>query len=48
MLMESGAFVPGNFYQALMGEKSREIKLTRLLGEDYEQVGYERVEAAPS
>lgn len=33
MLMESDAFVPGNFYQALMGEKSREIKLTRLLGE---------------
>lgn len=43
MLMESGAFVPDNFYQALMGEKSREIKLKRLLaeGEDYEQVGFE-------
>jgi len=46
MLMETGAFVPGNFYQALMGEKSREIKLTRLLaeGEDYEQVGFEWLE----
>jgi hypothetical protein len=43
MLMESGAFVPGNFYQALMGEKSGDIKLTRLIaeGEDYEQVGFE-------
>ena len=43
VLMESGAFVPGNYYQALMGEKSREIKLVSLLaeGEDYEQVGLE-------
>lgn len=43
MLMESGAFVPGNYYQAMMGEKSREVKLTTLLaeGEDYEQVGFE-------
>ena len=43
MLMESGAFVPGNFYQALMGEKSREMRLARLLaeGEDFEQVGFE-------
>jgi hypothetical protein len=43
LLMESGAFVPGNFYQALMSEKSREIKLTRLIaeGEDYEQIGFE-------
>ena len=50
MLMESGAFVPGNFYQALMGEKSREIKLVRLLseGEDYEQVGFEWLEGAAS
>ncbi|MBI5889755.1 MAG: hypothetical protein HZB47_03640 [Nitrosomonadales bacterium] len=45
LLMESGAFVPGNEYQALMGEKSREIKLVRLLdeGEDYEHVGLEWV-----
>jgi len=43
MLMESGAFVPDNFYQALMGERSREIKLVKLLGEgeDYEEVGFE-------
>ena len=46
MLMESGAFVPGNYYQALMGEKSRELKLVKLLaeGEDYEQVGFEWLE----
>jgi hypothetical protein len=45
MLMESGAFVEGNFYQMLMGERSRDIKLTRLMaeGEDYEQVGFDWV-----
>jgi hypothetical protein len=45
MLTESGAFVPGNYYQAMMGEKSRDIKLTTLLseGEDYERVGFEWV-----
>ncbi len=45
MLMESGAFVPGNYYQALMGEKSHDLKLASLLaeGEDYEQVGFEWV-----
>ncbi|HLP99310.1 MAG TPA: hypothetical protein VK149_12800 [Sideroxyarcus sp.] len=45
MLMESGAFVPGNFYQALMGEKSRDLKLSKLIaeGEDYEQIGFEWV-----
>jgi hypothetical protein len=33
-----------------MGEKSREIKLTHLLaeGEDYEQVGFDWVEATAS
>ncbi|ADE10565.1 hypothetical protein [Sideroxydans lithotrophicus] len=43
LLMQSGAFVPGNYYQALMGENSREVKLTKLLaeGEDFEQVGIE-------
>ncbi|BBI99194.1 hypothetical protein FGKAn22_08870 [Ferrigenium kumadai] len=43
MLMESGSYVNGNIYQALMGEKSRDIKLTSLIaeGEDYEQVGFE-------
>ena len=46
MLMESGAFVPGNFYHALMGEKSRELKLSKLIaeGEDYEQIGFEWVD----
>lgn len=45
LLMETGAFVPGNFYQALMGDNSRDIKLVRLMaeGEDYEQVGIEWV-----
>ena len=45
LLLETGAFVPGNEYQALMGEKSREVKLTKLLaeGEDYEQVAFEWV-----
>jgi hypothetical protein len=43
MLMESGSYVNGNIYQAMMGEKSRDIKLTSLIaeGEDYEQVGFE-------
>jgi len=35
--------VHGNIYQAMMGEKSRDLKLTSLIaeGEDYEQVGFE-------
>ncbi len=43
MLMESGSYVNGNIYQAMMGDKSRDIKLTSLIaeGEDYEQVGFE-------
>lgn len=43
MLMESGRYVNGNIYQVMMGEKSRDIKLTSLIaeGEDYEQVGFE-------
>lgn len=43
MLMESGRYVCGNIYQVMMGEKSRDIKLTSLIteGEDYEQVGFE-------
>lgn len=42
MLMESGNFAPGTLYQVMMGEKSREIRLTGLLaeGEDYEQVSF--------
>jgi hypothetical protein len=45
LLLESGAFVAGNHYQALMGEQSRDLKLTRLLseGEDYEQIALEWV-----
>jgi len=43
MLMESGRFVVDAIYQMMMGEKSRDIKLTRLLaeGEDYEQAAFE-------
>lgn len=43
MLMESGRYANGNIYQVMMGEKSRDIKLTSLIaeGEDYEQVGFE-------
>lgn len=43
MLMESGRYADGNIYQVMMGEKSRDIKLTSLIaeGEDYEQAGFE-------
>ncbi len=43
MLMESGNYVLDAIYQAMMGEKSRNIKLTGLLaeGEDYEQVSFQ-------
>jgi len=43
LLMETGSYVPGNIYQMMMGEKSRDIKLTGLLseGEDYEQVSFQ-------
>lgn len=43
MLMESGGFVADALYQVMMGEHSRDIKLTKLLaeGEDYEQVSFE-------
>lgn len=43
MVMEPGHFVEGNIYLAMMGETSRELRLTRLIaeGEDYEQVGFE-------
>jgi hypothetical protein len=43
MLMESDSYVPDNIYQMMMGEKSRDIKLTSLLaeGEDYEQVSFQ-------
>jgi len=47
MLMESGSFVPDAIFEAMMGEKSRNIKLTGLLaeGDDYEQVKFEWLEA---
>lgn len=43
MLMEPGSYAPDNTCQAMMGEKSRDLKLTSLIvkGEDYEQVGFE-------
>ena len=43
MLMEPGSYVLGNIHEMMMGEKSRDIKLTGLLaeGEDYEQVSFE-------
>jgi hypothetical protein len=43
MLMESGRFVADAIYQMMTGDKSRDIKLTRLLaeGEDYEQAAFE-------
>jgi len=42
LLMESGKFVVDTLHQMMMGEKSRDIKLTQLLaeGEDFEQVGF--------
>ena len=43
LLMETGSYLYDNIYQMMMGEKSRDIKLTRLIaeGEDYEQVGFQ-------
>lgn len=43
LLMESGKFVIDTQHQMMMGEKSRDIKLTALLaeGEDFEQAGFE-------
>lgn len=43
MLMASGSYAPDNIFEMMMGEKSRDIKLTGLLaeGEDYEQVSFE-------
>lgn len=48
MLMESGSYAPDNIFEMMMGEKSRDIKLTGLLaeGEDYEQVSFEWLNAA--
>ena len=42
LLMESGSYVAETLYEVMLGEKSRDIKLTGLLseGEDYEQIGF--------
>jgi hypothetical protein len=43
LLMQTGSFIPGNIYQMMMGEKSRDIKFIGILaeGKDYEQVKFE-------
>jgi hypothetical protein len=48
MLMESGSYVPETLYEVMLGEKSRDIRLTDLLaeGEDYEQIGFKWLNAA--
>ncbi|HSM98963.1 MAG TPA: hypothetical protein VLS47_08115 [Gallionella sp.] len=48
MLMESGSYVADTIYEVMLGEKSRNIRLTGLLseGEDYEQVGFHWLDAA--
>ncbi len=48
MLMESGRYVPDSIYQVMMGEKSRDIKLTGLLeeGEDFERVSFQWLDPA--
>lgn len=48
MLMESGKYTLGTIYQMMMGEKSRDIKLTGLLeeGEDFEQVSFQWLKPA--
>jgi hypothetical protein len=48
MLMESGSYVPDTIYEVMLGEKSRDIKLTSLVaeGEDYEQVSFQWLNAA--
>jgi hypothetical protein len=47
MLMPSGSYVPDAIFEAMMGEQSRNIRLTQLLaeGDDYEQVRFEWLEA---
>jgi hypothetical protein len=48
MLMESVSYVPDTIYEVMLGEKSRDIKLTNLLaeGEDDEQVHFQWLTAA--
>ena len=48
MLMESGSFVAETLYEVMLGEKSRDIRLTELLaeGEDYEHIRFQWLNAA--
>jgi hypothetical protein len=48
MLMEPGSYVPETIYEVMLGDKSRNIKLTGLLveGEDYEQISFQWLNAA--
>jgi hypothetical protein len=43
MLMETGGYVPDGLYEAMMGEKSRNIRLVKLLeeGDDYERIRFQ-------
>lgn len=43
MLMEPGGYIPDTYFEVMLGDKSRNVKLTGLLaeGEDYEQVSFE-------
>jgi hypothetical protein len=48
MLMESMKFVPDSLYEAMTGEKSHNLKLTKLLaeGDDYEHVSFQWIGAS--
>jgi len=48
LLMEPGGYVPETIYEVMLGEKSRDIRLTGLLaeGEDYEHVSFQWLDAA--
>jgi hypothetical protein len=48
VLLETGSYAPDNIYEVMLGEKSSEIKLIRLLaeGEDYELAAFQWLSAA--
>jgi len=48
MLMEPGGYVTDTIYEVMLGEKSRNIRLTSLLaeGEDYERVSFQWLKGA--
>jgi len=50
LLMEPGSYVPETIYEVMLGEKSRDIRLTDLLaeGEDYEHVSFQWLNATPT